>query len=148
MNLKDLNHQLSVYTKELSAACVPLEYSYAKVKSQGLPSFEDFEKLETWESFTARFSRLSDIFTKKCLRTQILLSDPDFRGSLMDHLNQAEKLGLITHANRWWSIRALRNKVAHDYTQDELLSFFKNVLDECPFVLEESKAFLKKNAPT
>jgi len=77
------------------------------------------EALETRESFTSRFSLLSDIIAKKLLRSLVLKGDPSFRGSLMDFLNQGEKLGYISDANRRWAVRSLRNKEVHEYSRAE-----------------------------
>ena len=144
MNQKDLELQLEIYKNDLSAAITPLEYSFKKVEKSGLPDENDFELLETWESFSARFSRLSDIFLKKFLRASVMFEEPGFRGSLMDHLNIGEKLGLLSDANRWWVIRSIRNKVVHDYSFEELSEFLNEIYRQCSFLISEVRAAVEK----
>ncbi len=143
--LKDLEKQIKKTTEELQFALKHLEYSYSKVKKLGLPALEDMESLETWESFTFRFSRVSDLFCKKLLRTLVLQGDPSFRGSLMDLLNQSEKQEFISNSNRWWNIRALRNKEAHEYTRSSMIPFFEAILSETDFLISEVKSLLKSS---
>ena len=55
-------------------------------------------QLETWESFVSRFARVADIFLSKYLRAYVLREDPGFRGSMLDYINEGEKLGLLDDA--------------------------------------------------
>lgn len=99
----------------------------------------DVERLETWESFVARFSRVSDIFLSKYIRLKVLNEDPAFRGSFRDFLDMSEKIGLVTSASEWMQVRELRNKTAHEYTRDDLKVVFEQVLKMTPFLLSEMK---------
>ncbi|MCH9644804.1 MAG: hypothetical protein K0U23_08125, partial [Gammaproteobacteria bacterium] len=82
--------------RKLCKALDHLEYSYKKILKLPVDANKlDDEMLETWESFAARFSRVTDIFLTKYLRSYVLVNDPGFRGSLRDYVNQAEKTGLI-----------------------------------------------------
>jgi uncharacterized protein YutE (UPF0331/DUF86 family) len=44
-------------------------------------------------------------------------------GTLIDRLNQLERLGLLSDAQRWLAWRNLRNRLVHEYVDhaDELL---------------------------
>jgi len=128
--------QLDIVKRKLLKALSHLEYSYQKILK--LP--EDVEKLdeeslETWESFSARFGRVADIFLSKYLRLTILLDDPGFTGTLRDFVNQAEKLKMIEDANIWMAIRELRNISSHDYSESDLSAFFRQLKKECPKLL-------------
>jgi len=117
-----------------------LEYSFRKAKKLSSDSRKlDVEELEVWESFVARFSRLSDIFVSKYIRSKVLESDPGFRGSLRDYLDIAEKQSLLSSADEWMKVRELRNKTAHEYTRDDLSQVFSDVLKLSPFVINEIK---------
>jgi hypothetical protein len=145
MTLIDIQEQIDQTKIHVLKAMKHLEYSLQKINS--IPSdfsLEDEELLETFESFTSRFSRLSDIFSKKLLRSLILKDDPSFQGGFMDNLNQAEKLGFISDAKKWWVIRSLRNKEAHEYTDEDLRNYFHTIKDFSEFVLSETKNLLKK----
>lgn len=121
---------------KLLKALQHLEYSYKKIlKLPEHPDQLDEESLETWESFAARFARVADIFLMKYLRAFVLQQDPGFTGSLRDFVNQAEKLNLIDDAEKWMRIRELRNISAHEYTDKDLVEFFKRLKQECPFLL-------------
>lgn len=144
MTLKDLEKQISSTKSHVEKALKHLEYSLGKVGS--IPSdfdIDDVEILEVFESFTSRFSRLSDIISKKLVRSLVLKDDPSFGGGLMDFLNQGEKLGVISDANHWWVIRSLRNKEAHEYTEEDLRKYFKTIQIESRFVIDEAKNLLK-----
>lgn len=145
MTLNDIQTQIDQTKILVLKAIKHLEYSLKKVNSISSNfSLDDEELLETFESFTSRFSRLSDIFSKKLLRSLVLKDDPSFQGGFMDNLNQAEKLGLITDAKKWWIVRSLRNKEAHEYTEEDLRNYFQTVKQYSGFVLSESKNLLKK----
>lgn len=135
--MEKLEALLALRKRHLIKALDRLAFSYKKV--QNLPlntdAFDD-ETLEIWESFSARFARASDIFLSQYLRTFVLLSDKGFQGSMRDFLNVGEKLKIIDDAEAWMSIRELRNIFAHEYTEDELPSVFKRLLNECPRVLK------------
>jgi hypothetical protein len=148
MTLNDLEKLIKTEKIKVQKALTHLDYSLKKIQNMGesikIEDLEDLEKLEVWESFTSRFSRLSDIVSKKLIRTLILKGDPSFRGSLIDFLNNAEKLGYISNTNRWWAIRSLRNKEAHEYTDEDLINFFKTIRDEAVFLISETENLLKK----
>lgn len=134
--MPSLSELLAIQKRKLQKALVHLEYSYAKVKQLSTDAETlDEESLETWESFSARFSRVSELFLTRYLRTVILNNDPGFEGSLRDFLNQAEKLRIINDVHIWIRIRELRNISSHDYTEDELSHFFERLLKECPNLL-------------
>ena len=134
---------LAETTRKLKKALDLLEYSFNKIqKLPDDPEKLDAESLETWESFSSRFSRVVDLFLVRFLRTKVLQSDPGFQGSLRDFVDQAEKLGLISDANRWMQIRGLRNLNAHEYNEENLKQFFLDLKTTTPEVLRV-KSLLK-----
>jgi len=121
----------------LDKALAHLQYSFNKV--QKLPTLLDAldeESLATWESFSARFSRVVDIFLMRYVKAVVKFNDPGFDGTLRDYLNQAEKLKLIDDAKEWIQLRELRNITAHEYTDKDLSEFFQRLRSECPRVLK------------
>ena len=127
---------LSEIKSQLLKALDYLDYSYRKVlKLPDNPSELNQETLETWESFTARFSRVADIFMAKYIRAIILHNDPAFRGALRDYINTAEKLGIINDVEKWMTIRALRNISANEYNSEETQEFFKQLKLYAPELL-------------
>lgn len=135
MKQKD-NELKQKFHKQLLKALEYLDYSYAKV--QQLPekiSELDAETLETWESFSARFSRVADIYLSKYIRAVILADDPGFNGSFRDFMNRAEKLRLIDQVDTWMSIRSLRNLSVHEYAEEDMTEYFQNLKKYTPKLL-------------
>ena len=123
--------------QKLDKALKHLAYSYHKVKCMDTNLEElNTQDLEVWESFVARFSRVSDIFLTRYLRTYVLKADPGFRGSFRDYVNQAEKLGLIDSAEAWLGIRELRNIAAHEYSEQRLTDVFEAIRREASRLLD------------
>ncbi len=122
--------------EKLQKAISHLEYSYNKIVNLPVnPNQLDEETLETWESFSARFSRVADIFMSKYLRTFIMIQDPGFAGTFRDIINQAEKMNLINNADKWMAIRELKNISAHEYTDKDLAAFFERIKKEAPLLI-------------
>ena len=131
--MNKLNQLYQEQKIKLLKAIDHLEYSYRKIIQLPITlETLDEEMLETWESFAARFSRVSDIFLTKYIRASVLLNDPGYSGSLRDFLDQAEKLGLLEDVNSWMGIRELRNISAHEYTEKDLSIFFERIKQEAP----------------
>ncbi len=133
-HLKEL---LNDYKDQILKAIEHLSYSYQKVFNLS-PEIKKLNSsdLEAWEAFFSRFSRVSDIFLTKYIRTKILLGDPAFRGSLRDSVDQGEKLGLIHDAEVWMKIRELRNASAHEYTAEDLSRIFEEARKLTPILLD------------
>jgi hypothetical protein len=128
---------LETQKRKLKKAIEHLEYSYQKVlKLSEDAALLDEEGLETWESFAARFARVTELFLVQYLRTCVLITDPGFSGSLRDFINQGEKLHFIDNAQSWLAIRELRNITAHDYSEKDLTAFFRRLKQECPRLLQ------------
>jgi hypothetical protein len=135
--MTDYTKLLADSKRKLHKALQHLDYSFKKIVKLPVDASQmDEESLETWESFSARFSRVADIFLTKFVRTFVLKSDPGFQGSLRDFVNQGEKLGVVDDADAWMGIRELRNLSAHDYTEEELSAFFQRLKDEAPRLLK------------
>lgn len=135
--MKKFKEILNVQQKKLIKALQHLEYSYKIILDLTTNPLEmDERTLTEWESFAARFSRVTDVFLTRYLRTRVLLNDPGFTGSLRDFVNQAEKLQFIDDASQWMAIRELRNMAAHDYNEEDLENFFKSLLSHTPSVLK------------
>ncbi len=105
-----------------------------------------FEDLESFDSLTSKFSRASDLYTQKIIRTiGILLHEPFV--PFIDMLNQAEKLSIIYSADQLFEIRDLRNQITHEYLPDAITELVPDVL-EYAILLEKNfkttKQFINK----
>lgn len=135
--MTDFDALLKDTRRKLLKALDHLDYSYRKVLQLPEDARQlDEESLETWESFSARFSRVADIFMSRYLKTLVLKNDPGFSGSLRDVVNQGEKLLALDDAKAWMAVRELRNISAHDYSEEDLTEFFKRLKKEAPRLLK------------
>jgi len=114
--------------KKLERALKHLEYSAQKTAnlSTDVASLSE-QELSDWEGFTSRFSRVSEIFLQRYMRTWVLIRDPGFLGSFRDFLNAAHKHGLIDSIEPWLKIREMRNRMAHEYEDSRLQILFEEV---------------------
>ena len=115
-----------------------LVYSFRKVQKISLSRELTEEELETFESFSSRFARFSDMIISKHLRRMALEKDPAFRGSVIDLLNQAEKFGWIESAETWKRIRQLRNVAAHEYEAEDYKKLYQELVTLTPSLLDVS----------
>lgn len=123
-----LDPLLDKYSQQLAKALAHFEYSHRQ--TSGLPSDPNVlsvDDLGKWETYLARFSRASDLYLAKYVRRKVQLGDPAFRGTLRDYLNAAEKAGWLDSAEEWLRIRELRNRVSHEYAEENLEAIFMGV---------------------
>lgn len=87
-----------------------------KVKS--LATDEAFS--ETVEAFGSRFGRFQDTLGQKLLPLwiKVLGEQP---AALIDNLNKAEQLGILSSTEEWLRIRELRNQMVHEYIEDNTI---------------------------
>lgn len=137
--MTDYGSIIKKYESQLKKALKHLEYSYIKIQKLPLdPKQLGEEELETWESFSSRFSRVVDLFLTKYIKAIVLKDDPGFSGTVRDFANQAERLELIASANEWMQYRELRNIEAHTY-EEELERFLGAIKKNTPQLLKVNK---------
>ena len=115
-----------------------LEQSFMHCQEISLDRKLNSEDEISYEALTARFSRLSDYLMQRIFRT-IDVIELDDTGTLRDRINRAEKKGWITAANDFIEIRTLRNIIAHEYGDDEMLSIYKKAIEFSPKLLDSCK---------
>lgn len=86
------------------------------------------------EALTARFERAQDFFVTKILRIIDVIEGEE--GTTLDVLNRAEKRRLIESAAAFREMRALRNKIAHEYAGYGPADVARAVLDFVPALLD------------
>jgi uncharacterized protein YutE (UPF0331/DUF86 family) len=95
----------------------------------------DMQSQNAFEALVSRFARLSDILVK-----QILVAIDELEGyeegSPIDVLNRAEKKNIIESAAKFRELRALRNKISHEYSLNELNEIYVKVLDYVPMIID------------
>ena len=116
-----------------------LRYSFNKCSAIGIKESYEPEELESFESFTGRFARLSDILIQKIFRLVDEL-DLDTQGTIRDRINRAEKKELIVSSDVFVEIRMIRNDIAHEYLPEAIHEIFGKVLLLTPHLLEDRKS--------
>lgn len=82
--------------------------------------FENFEKIKTIDTFIYRFIKLQDMMGDKLFK--IFLDEiGEYKDSmsLLDVLDKLEKFDIVDDAYSWMEYRNLRNKLTHEYPNNE-----------------------------
>lgn len=141
--------QLAESGAELAAAIGHLEFSRDSV-SDALNSASSVEwgaeVLEKVEAFTSRFARVVDLLIHRVFRS---IDYYEFQepGSLLDVANRAEARGLIASVDWLRELKDARNRIAHDYTGEQLpdlLSFCQSQLEPLLKTCKDTQAYIEQ----
>lgn len=147
MNRKEVILEIELLSIQLQKGLDILEYSIIKSDSIDIQEKLNYEELETMEALTSRFSRLSDIFTQKFLKSFFyLLGETNL--TLIDKANYLEKLEIVNSAEDLLEIRELRNSISHEYILEELQDLFSDVISIFPklkIIINTSISYAKEN---
>ncbi len=82
--------------------------------------YENKEKIKTIDAFIFRFIKLQDFMGDKLFK-ELLKKIGEYKDNmaLIDTLDKLEKLGIIEKADRWLDFRFVRNKLTHEYPDNE-----------------------------
>jgi len=82
----------------------------------------DPDLAEQVEAFVSRFGRLQDTLGDKLLPALLdALGEKPL--AVIDNLDRAERLGLISTVDAWMTMRNLRNQMVHEYIEDLAVLF-------------------------
>jgi hypothetical protein len=82
----------------------------------------DDEAVQDWDQFILRFTKLQDAMGARLFPAVLAyLQEPYEDRPMLDKLNRLEKLGYLGSVEQWNMLRAIRNRFAHDYPQDEAM---------------------------
>lgn len=82
--------------------------------------FENFEKIKTIDTFIYRFIKLQDIMGEKLFKVFLdEIGEYKDSMSLLDILDKLEKFEVIDESIKWMEYRKLRNKLTHEYPNNE-----------------------------
>jgi uncharacterized protein YutE (UPF0331/DUF86 family) len=110
-----------------------LNYSYNICKKIGVKEGYSEDEQDRLESLSSKFARLTDLILKQAVKTIDILDLEDPPETLRDAINRAEKKGLVSSALKFIEIRKMRNKIAHEYVdEDDLFAIYKFVLENVP----------------
>lgn len=78
----------------------------------------DKEYLRILDQITYRFMKFQDTLAR-LIRYYLLLKGENVENmAVIDMINLAEKLGISINENLWFEMRALRNSLSHEYSND------------------------------
>lgn len=122
----------------LDQALPSFRKSLEKCRLLHLAAPRSFEVEESLDALTSKFSRISDIFTQKVLKSLVLLTRED-APTFVDRMNLCEKLGVISSAADLIEIRDLRNQIAHEYLSENLTEVYQDCMALSGKLLTEIK---------
>jgi hypothetical protein len=94
MNFENIQSVLAFNREILSKALPSFTRSLEKCQALELTLPMPFEVEESFDALTSKFSRVSDIFTQKVLKSYFMLTRED-APTFLDRMHLCEKLGLI-----------------------------------------------------
>ncbi len=91
------------------------------LSAAALPTLHD-ELVQDWDQFVLRFTKLQDTMGARLFPSLLeYLQEPYEDRPMLDKLHRLEKLGYIAQVEDWQALRAIRNRFAHDYPEDDAL---------------------------
>ena len=127
MNVSNLQNLLDLNWNVLKQALPSFERSLVKCRNLDFSPPISFETEESLDALSSKFSRVSDIFTQKVLKTLIFVLRED-APTFLDRMNLCEKLGIIPSAEEIIAIRDLRNIIAHEYLSENLVEIYMEII--------------------
>ena len=146
MNVSNLQNLLDLNWNLLKQALPSFERSLVKCRDLDFTPPISFETEESLDALSSKFSRVSDIFTQKVLKTLIFVLRED-APTFLDRMNLCEKLGIIPSAEELIAIRDLRNIIAHEYLSENLVEIYMEIIELSDgllkAILETERFFIK-----
>ena len=146
MNASNLQNLLDLNWSLLKQALPSFERSLVKCRDLDFSLPISFEAEESLDALSSKFSRVSDIFTQKVLKTLIFVVRED-APTFLDRMNLCEKLGIIPSAEELIAIRDLRNIIAHEYLSENLVEIYMEIIELSDTllqaILETERFFIK-----
>jgi len=125
-NDQQLQELLQAEWQLLHASVETLLMSVEKCRKIGVKDEYSFEEQESFDSLTSKFSRASDLFTQKVIRTSWLLLHESFV-PFIDMMNICVKMNMLHSTDEMIGIRDMRNQIAHEYIPDALMELVPEV---------------------
>ena len=148
MNKSRYGEQLRISREELLSAVRHLKFSRDSVAQlKPVKEIDDWPPgdLEKVEAFTSRFARVVDLLIHRVFRSIDFyeLQEP---GTLLDVANRAERRGFVESVDWLREMKDARNRIAHDYTGDQLpdlLEFCLSELEALLLVCDHSAGYIQ-----
>ncbi len=104
-----------------------IEISFDECKNIGIKDDYSIDEFGRFETLCSRYSRGIDFLIRKIFRT---IDEYEFenQGTLIDVVNNAHKRELFSDIEEIRIMKDIRNTIAHEYIEDELVEVFEDVL--------------------
>ena len=118
----------------------------------GCDIFENFEKIKTIDSFIYRFIKLQDMMGDKLFRVFLdKFGEYKDNMSLVDVLDRLEKLEIIDDGSKWMEYRKIRNRLTHEYPNNEAeviegIKVAMDIFDDIECIFLNIQRYLKSKA--
>jgi len=100
-------------------------------------------EMEPYDALASRFERFVDIAVNRFFRSVEMELKMEASETIRDRLLYMAKQGLVTSPEIWLEMRDFRNRIAHDYLPEQLVSIFEAIrtrfLAEIIFCVDESR---------
>jgi hypothetical protein len=118
-----LKHDYILLQKQLSW----LNISLNECNIIGLKETYSIDEFSKFETLCSRYSRSIDFLVRKTFRS---LDEYEFenQGTLVDVVNNAHKRKLFLDIEEFRIMKDVRNTIAHEYIEDDLVEVFEEVL--------------------
>lgn len=104
------------------------------------------EVVQDWDQFVLRFTKLQDTIGARLFPALLdFLQEPYEDRPMLDKLHRLEKLGYLAQVDDWQTLRAIRNRFAHDYPEDDALK--AAYLNEAVAAVQTLQTLLKRIEP-
>lgn len=132
-----------------------MEFAYSKISNLfplNLVQYESIsqEELSYFDQFIFRFTKLQDCMGNKLFKYILeSLAENTQELSLIDMVAKAEQLNIIESAETWFTLRLIRNKLAHEYpfNTEEILAGLNELHFNFQILLKtwkHTETFMKK----
>lgn len=143
--INDILEKVELHRKRAKNAILEIK-TWDKLRCE---FFEDFEKVKTIDSFIYRFIKLQDIMGDKLFKIFLdKIGEYKDNMSLLDVLDKLEKLNILQDAYSWMEFRKLRNKLTHEYPNNEQdiidgIELAIEAFDDMEIILENLIEYIK-----
>ena len=105
-----------------------LDISLDECKNIGIKTSYSIDEFGKFETLCSRYSRSIDFLIRKIFRS---LDEYEFenQGTLIDVVNNAHKRNLFESIDEIRIMKDVRNTIAHEYIEDDLVDVFEDVLN-------------------
>ena len=123
-----------------------IEISLKECKEIGIKNEYSVDEFGKFETLCSRYSRGIDFLMRKIFRT---LDEYEFenQGTLVDVVNNAHKRGLFEDIDELRVMKDVRNTIAHEYIEDDLVEVFDEVLlytEKLVFIINNTLKYIQE----